>query len=267
MNPIMLDLGIVQIYWYSFFIFLGLLIGGALALKEAKRFKIPENVMINYFFYLIPIVLIGARIYYVLFNLDYYASNLISILKVWEGGLAIHGGIIAGVIWTIIYMKKYEINIIKITDIMCVSLILGQAIGRWGNFFNQEAFGSAVSLDYLKSLHLPKFIIDNMFIEGEYHHPTFLYESFFCLIGFIVLILIRRLKFIRNGQITATYFIIYGILRFNIEALRTDSLMLGGVKMAQIVSILMVIIGIGLFIYSMNKYPYNNKEDYSKTQF
>ena len=105
MNPIMLDLGIVQIYWYSFFIFLGLLIGGALALKEAKRFKIPENVMINYFFYLIPIVLIGARIYYVLFNLDYYASNLISILKVWEGGLAIHGGIIAGVIWTIIYMR------------------------------------------------------------------------------------------------------------------------------------------------------------------
>ena len=267
MNPVMIDLGFIQIYWYSFLIFLGLLIGGYLALKESKKFKIPEPLMINYFFYLIPIVLIGARIYYVLFNLDYYLPNLISIFKVWEGGLAIHGGIIAGIIWTIIYMNKYKIPVIKITDIMCVSLILGQAIGRWGNFFNQEAFGSEVTFNYLKSLHLPRFIIDNMYVDGAYHHPTFLYESFFCLLGFIILLIIRKLKFIRNGQITATYFVIYGIIRFNIEALRTDSLMLGGVKMAQLISIVMMLFGAGLFLYSINKHPYNKREDFSHIQF
>ncbi len=267
MNPIMIDLGIVQIHWYSFFIFISLLIGGYLALKESKKFKIPEPLMINYFFYLIPIVLIGARIYYVLFNLDYYGSNLISIFKVWEGGLAIHGGIIAGIIWTVYYMNKYKIPVLKISDIMCVSLILGQAIGRWGNFFNQEAFGSEVTINYLKSLHLPNFIIDNMYIDGAYHHPTFLYESFFCLLGFIVLLIIRKLKFIRNGQITATYCLIYGIIRFNIEALRTDSLMLGGVKMAQIISIVMMLFGAGLFLYSINKHPYNKREDFSHIQF
>ena len=124
MNPIFLDLGIVKIYWYSVMIFLGLLIGGWLALREAKKWKIPEDLMINYFFFLVPIALIGARLYYVLFNLDYYSNDLMAILRVWEGGLAIHGGIIAGILWTLFYTKKYKVNFFRMTDIMVVSLLV-----------------------------------------------------------------------------------------------------------------------------------------------
>ncbi len=271
MSPIFLDLGIIKIYWYSVMIFIALLIGGILALKEAKRWKIPEDLMINYFFFLIPITLIGARVYYVLFNLDYYSTNWISIFRVWEGGLAIHGGIIAGILWTIFYTKKYKVNFFRMTDIIAVSLILGQAIGRWGNFFNHEAYGSIVSLDFLNKLHLPNFIIDNMYIEGAYHHPTFLYESIWCLLGFVLLLIVRKYKYTKIGQVTAIYFIWYGFGRFFIEGLRTDSLMLGGMKMAQLISLVMILIGISMLIIfqkkSVFKNQYNNKENTNDINF
>ena len=230
MNPIFLDLGIISIYWYSILIFAALLIGGWLALREARKWKIPEDYMINYFFFLVPIVLIGARIYYVIFEWSYYSGNIVEIFKVWEGGLAIHGGIIAGILWTLIYTKKYKISFFRLTDIMVVSLMLGQAIGRWGNFINAEAYGPATTLEFLNNLHLPKFIIDGMFINGTYYQPAFLYESILCLIGFIVLLIMRRSKYIKVGNLTAIYFMWYGAIRFFIEALRTDSLMLGNFK-------------------------------------
>lgn len=271
MNPIFLDLGIIQIHWYSVMIFIGLLVGGVLALNEAKKWKIPEDLMINYFFFLVPIALIGARLYYVLFNLDYYSNDLISIFRVWEGGLAIHGGIIAGILWTLFYTKKYKVNFFRMTDIMVVSLIIGQAIGRWGNFFNQEAYGAVTTLEFLNKLHLPNFIIDNMYINGAYHHPTFLYESIFCLIGFIILLIIRRYKYIKIGQITSLYFVWYGIVRFFIEGSRTDSLMLGSIKMAQLVSIFMIVLGILMFLIfqkkSVFKNQYNNKENTDDIKF
>ena len=259
MNPIFLDLGVIKIYWYSVMIFFGLLVGGVLAIKEAKRWKIPEDLMINYFFFLVPLVLIGARLYYVLFNLDYYSNDWVSILKVWEGGLAIHGGIIVGILWTLFYTKKYKVNFFRMTDIMVVSLIIGQAIGRWGNFFNQEAYGPVTTLEFLNGLHLPKFIVDNMFIDDAYHQPTFLYESIWCLIGFIVLLFLRRYKYIKIGQITGIYFIWYGIGRFFIEGLRTDSLMLGSLKMAQLVSIIMILIGALLIIIFQKKSVFKNQ--------
>lgn len=248
MDPIFLDLGVIQIYWYSVMIFLGLLVGGTLVLSESKKWYIPEDFMINMFFFLIPIAFVGARLYYVLFNFDYYSSNLLSIVKVWEGGLAIHGGIIAGVLWILLYCKKYKINSVRILDIMSVGLIIGQAIGRWGNFFNKEAYGSIVSLEFLQNLHLPTFIIDGMLINGNYYHPTFLYESLWCLVGFIILLIVRRLKYIKIGQIASVYLIWYGIGRFFIEGLRTDSLMFGTLKAAQFVSISMIIIGIILIL-------------------
>ncbi len=271
MNPIFLDLGIIKIYWYSVMIFIGLLIGGILALQEAKKWKIPEDLMINYFFFLVPIALIGARLYYVLFNLDYYSNDWLAILRVWEGGLAIHGGIIAGILWTLFYTKKYKVHFFRMTDIMVVSLIIGQAIGRWGNFFNQEAYGSATTLEFLTHLHIPKFIIDNMYINGTYYQPTFLYESLWCLIGFILLLIIRRYRYIKIGQITSLYFIWYGLGRFFIESLRTDSLMLGNLKMAQIISIIMIILGILMLIIfqkkSVFKNQYNNQENAEKVNF
>lgn len=253
MNPIFLEIGPIQIYWYSIFVLLGFLIGGFLAIKEAKRFDISKEFMVNMFFYLVPIVIIGARLYYVLFNLDYYLANPIKILMIWEGGLAIHGGIIAGLLFVLFYTKKYKVSFTRILDILVVSLIIGQAIGRWGNFFNGEAYGPVVSLEFLQKLPLPKFIIEGMYIGGEYHHPTFLYESIWCLIGFVIMFIYRYTKYLKLGQLTSFYLIWYGIERFFVESLRTDSLMLGSFKIAQIISILMVVIGIIILIIIKRK--------------
>jgi len=248
MNPIMFSIAGIQIHWYSVTMFLAILIGGYLVLKESKKFKISDEFMINLFFYLIPIALIGARIYYVIFNLDYYTQDLTSIFKVWEGGLAIHGGLIAGVLFIIFYTKKHKINTLRILDFMVVGLIIGQAIGRWGNFFNSEAHGPVTTLETLQNLFIPEFIIDGMNIGGNYYHPTFLYESLWCIIGFIMLIIIRRFKYLKIGQLTSVYLVWYGIGRFIIEGMRTDSLMFGTLKIAQLVSILMIIFGIISFI-------------------
>lgn len=261
MNSVLLDLGFIKIYWYSFLIFIAALITGTIAINEAKRRGFKENFMINYFFYLIPLGIIGARLYYVIFNFSAYQNNLIDIFKVWEGGLAIHGGIIVGIVFTYFYTKKYNIHLFSLTDIAAVSIILAQAIGRWGNFFNQEAYGSKTTLTFLENLHLPKFIIDGMYINGSYYQPTFLYESLWCILGFIILILIRKYKKLILGHLTSIYLIWYGIGRLFIESLRTDSLMLGSLKVAQLVSITMIVVGIIIIVVTSIS---NNKKYYYK---
>lgn len=255
MNPIFLKIGNIIIYWYSVILLIAFVVGCLLILKEAKKQGIPKDILEDFIFYTIPICLIGARIYYVLFEFEYYSKYPGDIIKVWEGGLAIHGGIIAGFFCLIYFTKKNKINMLKMLDILVVSLILGQIIGRWGNFMNGEAFGPTTSLNFLKSLHLPKFIIDGMYIEEAYHHPTFLYESLWNLIGFIAMLIIRNTKINRLGLLTSIYFIWYGIGRFLIESLRTDSLMFLNIRIAQVISILFILIGIGVFIYSKKKYP------------
>lgn len=249
MNKIALDLGPIQIYWYSICIFLGMLVACILIYKEAKKQKIEENFLTNLTFYTIIIGILGARLYYVLFNLSYYLSNPIEIFKIWNGGLAIHGGIIAGLIFLVIYCKKNHVKILKMLDIIVVGLIIAQAIGRWGNFFNGEAYGPVTTYNHLKSLLIPEFVINGMNILGEYHHPTFLYESLWCTVGFIVMLLVRKFyKKIHPGDLTGLYLVWYGIIRFIIEGMRTDSLMLGPIKMAQIVSIVFILSGITLWL-------------------
>ena len=244
MYIVFLNLGFIKIYWYAVLILLSFLIGGYLALKQAKKQKISLTFMNDYCFYLIPVSILGARIYFVLFNLDYYSNNLLSVLKVWEGGLAIHGGIIAALLFTYIYTKKHEEKFLELTDILCIPLLLGQAIGRWGNFLNQEAYGPEIGLDKLQSFNIPQFIIDGMHIGGVHYTPTFLYESIWCIIGFTLFLIIRKFSNTRKyGIITSLYLIWYGIGRFFIEGLRQDSLMLGEYKIAQLVSIGMIIIG------------------------
>lgn len=257
MNPIFLDLGFVKIYYYSVILLVAFLLGGFVGIKEAKKHNISKETMLDLYFYLIVFSLIGARIYYVIFNLDYYLQDPISIIKVWEGGEAIHGGIIAGVITIYYFGKKHKLNPIKLTDILAVSLALGQAIGRWGNFMNGEAHGPITTLSHLKDMHIPHFIINGMYIEGNYYIPTFLYESLFCLILFVTLYIIRKRKNTKIGLITSLYLIFYGIERFIVEGLRTDSLMLLNLKMAQLVSIIMIIIGISLLIKSFKNKKYN----------
>lgn len=253
MNRVFLHLGSINIYWYSVMILLGVIIGMYIALKESKKEKLYEYFE-NLIFEVLLFGIIGARLYYVIFNFSIYKSNLLSIFKIWEGGLAIYGGIIGGLIAIIYNAKKHQKSIIKTTDIIAPGLIIAQAIGRWGNFFNQEAHGGIASYSFLKKLHLPKFIIDGMYIDGNYYHPTFLYESMWCLLGFITLLIIRKVTKRKKGIVTYSYFIWYGIGRFFIEGLRTDSLYLGSLRISQVVSVIIVIIGIiGLIKENLKK--------------
>ena len=256
MNKVLLDLGFIEIRWYSFFIFLAIVTACFFIFREAKKKNMEEEKLIDLIFYGLIFGILGARIYYVLFNLSYYLKNPLEIFQIWNGGLAIHGGIIAGLIVIWHYTKKHKINMNLLIDMFVPGLIIGQAIGRWGNFFNQEAFGRIVELTTLKNMHLPKFIINGMYINGAYREPTFFYESILCLIGFIILMIIRKTKKNKTGQLSAIYLIWYGIIRLIIESLRSDSLMLGPIKVAQLVSITFIIIGIIVFIKSKNSKKY-----------
>ena len=259
MNPELINLFGLSIRWYSVLILIGAALGIFILKKEAQRFEMSWDFVFNLSFWTLIFGIIGARIYFVIFHWSEYSSDLLEIFKVWNGGLAIHGGLIAGAITAFFYCKKNKANTLKVIDMALPSVILAQAIGRWGNFFNGEAHGIATSLAKLQSLHIPRFIIDGMYIDGVYYHPTFLYESLLNLICFIVLMVLRRNKKIRLGIITGIYFMWYGVVRFFIESLRTDALMLGSLRMAQVISIVLFIIGLVLVILSHKKDKYNKE--------
>ena len=269
MNRVAVDFGVFQIYWYSIFIIIGMMVGMFFVYSEAKKKNITDVTITNLIFYTILVSIIGARLYYVAFHWDYYSIHSLEIFEIWNGGLAIHGAIIIGGAFLISYCFRKKLDILMLLDICCVGLIIGQAIGRWGNFFNQEAYGSAVSLEFLEGLHLPQFIIDGMHIGLNYYHPTFLYESIWCIIGFVILLVIRRRRYIKTGQIFGVYCMWYGLGRFFIEGLRTDSLMLGSLKMAQIVSVGMFLVGLFFFVRRFKGGRFDhlyNKEGVSSSQ-
>jgi phosphatidylglycerol:prolipoprotein diacylglycerol transferase len=255
MNPIAFSVFGFEIYWYSLLILSAFVIGFFLVKHEIKKhYDIDNDTIYDYFFYLIPIAILGARLYYVIFEWNLYKSNPIEALKIWNGGLAIHGGLIASITFTYFYCKKKHINLFRFMDIIVPALTLGQAIGRWGNFFNQEAYGPVVNVSVLNNLHIPNFIVDGMYINGFYHHPTFLYESLTCFVIFIIIMLFRKFdKKLKVGTQVGIYFIIYGIERFLVESLRQDSLMIGSLKVAQLVSVLMFIAGIVFIVMSFKK--------------
>ena len=272
MNPILISIGNIQIRWYSVLILTAFVIAYFIIRNRCKKENLDVALVSDLCCYLIIVAILGARIYYCLFNLDYYLMDPLSILKIWEGGLAIHGGVIAGIIFCYFYTKKKKLDLVKILDVIAPALVLGQAIGRWGNFFNSEAYGPVTSLKTLQHLHIPRFIIDGMYIDGTYHHPTFFYESLGCIIIFILLIVFRNKM--KKGQVTGTYFILYGIIRFLIESLRQDSLMLGNLKVAQLVSIIAILFGLYLFIkpylrsnYDKQKVGHNTKGRTKKRVF
>ena len=264
-DPVIFELFGFEIRWYSVLILTGVIIAYFLINSESKRFHYNKEFIFNLMFYTLIIGIIGARLYYVLFNLDYYSHHLKEILMIWNGGLAIHGGIIFGLITIIVYTKIKKVNTFKILDIFAPALIIAQAIGRWGNFFNGEAYGSIVEYKTLVNMKIiPSIIIDNMYINNAYHLPMFYFESLLCIIGFLILLFFRRRKFIKNGQVFSIYLIWYGIIRFFIEAFRTDSLMLSSLRIAQVVSILMVLVGIIIIIIQSRKPKLEelyNKED------
>lgn len=262
MNPEMFSIGSFSLRWYSFFILVGIMLGLIIAAVEEKRKGFPKDFVIDLGFWLILAGIVGARAYYVLFNLDYYLKEPLQIFATWNGGLAIHGGIIGGLIALIIFCKKKNIEVIRACDLAVPSLIIAQAIGRWGNFFNSEAHGPLTTLAYLKDMNIPDFVIKGMYINGNYYIPTFYYESLWCILGFIILMVLRYvLKKHNKGILTSVYLIWYGIGRVYIESLRTDSLMLGNIKIAQLVSILSIVVGIVVLIFSIIRYCKENKKE------
>jgi len=177
----------------------------------------------------VPSAIIGARIYFVAFKWDEYKNNLVDVFKIWNGGIAIYGALIGAMICGVIYFRYKGYNPWRIMDICAPSLIAGQLIGRWGNFVNQEAYGGPTDESFLReTLHLPGWIVNQMNVDGVFHHPTFLYESLWNLVGLILLVVLRRRAFVRAGEVLMGYFIWYSIGRFYIEGLRTDSLAFDG---------------------------------------
>ena len=260
MNRVAFNIIGFNVYYYSLCILLGVIVAYILITREGKKQGLPKEFISDLIFYTLIIGILGARVYYCVFNLDYYLANPSEILKIYNGGLAIHGGVIAGLIFVYFYTKKKNVSFIKILDIVAPAVIIAQSFGRWGNFFNQEAHGGITTYQDLKNMHIPEFIINGMHIEGKYYYPTFFFESIWCLIGFMILMIARRNKNLRKGFQIGFYFIWYGIGRFFIEAFRTDSLMLFGLKIAQIVSLIGIIIGIIIIVTNRNKKYYNEME-------
>ena len=260
MNRVAFNIFGFNVYYYSLCILLGVIVAYILITREGKKQGLTKEFTSDLIFYTLIIGILGARVYYCVFNLDYYLANPSEILKIYNGGLAIHGGVIAGLVFVYFYTKKKNISFIKILDIIAPAVIIAQSFGRWGNFFNQEAHGEITTYQNLKNMHIPEFIINGMHIEGKYYYPTFFFESIWCLIGFIILMIARKNKNLRKGFQIGFYFIWYGIGRFFIEAFRTDSLMFFGLKIAQIVSLIGIIIGIIIIVTNRNKKYYNEME-------
>lgn len=252
MNRIAIDLGFATIYWYAIFILTGITCAYLLGRKLAKEKNISLQHFDNLIFYGLIISIIATRLYYVIFNWELYADDLTKIVTEFGSGLAIHGGIIGAFSWTYFYCKKEKINMWDTFDIGATGFLIAQSIGRWGNFINQEAHGPATTKEFLEGLYLPEFIVEGMNISGIYYHPTFLYESIWNFIGFLIAFFGRKVLFRRKGDVFCFFLIWYSFIRFFIEALRTDSLMLGDFKVAQIVSVLGIILGVILLFRKSN---------------
>lgn len=249
LDKVFLELGPLSIKWYGVLIGVGVLLGLWLAIREGKRRGIHEETFMDIVLIAVPSAILGARIYYVLFEFDYYSKHLNEIPQIWNGGLAIHGGLIGAFIASYIFAKKKGLSFWKLADIAAPSILVGQMLGRWGNFMNQEAHGGEVTRSFLEGLHLPTWIINQMYIDGTYYHPTFLYESLWSLLGIILLLSLRKVN-LRRGEMFLTYLIWYSVGRYFIEGLRTDSLMLTEtIRMAQFISILIIVVAIIVLVY------------------
>lgn len=253
-----------DIYWYGIFIGLGVILGVLLALHEAKRTGQNPDTYLDFIIYAMIIAIIGARLYYVIFSWDFYSQHPEKIFAIREGGLAIYGGIIGGVLTAIVYSHLKKKSFWVMADTMAPSLILGQMLGRWGNFFNKEAFGGFTDnlfamryqLSQVRASDVTPDILQNLVtVNGVDYiqvHPTFLYESMWSLCVFIILLILQRKKKF-NGQVCATYFFGYALGRVWIEGLRTDQLCIGNVPVSQALSAVLIIASVVLYVYCKKK--------------
>ncbi len=236
-----------DVYWYGVLIALGILSAVILCTYLAKKQNLSGDNILDIVLWGAPLAIVCARLYYCIFRWEHYVTNPLDIFKIWEGGLAIYGGIFGAVAAGYAYCRYKKIEWKKMFDVCLPGVMLGQAIGRWGNFVNHEAFGTETTLPWRMEL----------ITNGGTHmyvHPTFLYESLWNLCGVVLLVMLNKRKK-ADGEVCFTYFIWYGIGRFFIEGLRTDSLYWGPFRISQVVALLTA--GLGLYLlYRLKK---NNK--------
>lgn len=238
-----LSLGSITITWYALFILTGAMLAYFLSIRTLKKWGYETAMFEDFFIWMLPIGIVGARIYYVLFEWEMYVSDPIRILYIWEGGLAIHGGLIAAIGFGLWYFRNKAIDGLRVMDAIFPNILIAQAIGRWGNFINQEAYGRIVSEAYFDSF--PSFIKDQMLISNAYREPTFLYESLLNLLGWVLIRFVyKRFGRRKRGDLAFAYLAWYGVVRLWIESMRTDALMVGSLKMAQLVSLLGIVVGV-----------------------
>ncbi len=241
---IILRIGSFELHWYSLTMFLGIAFGYWHIGKQMKKYcGYDQSFFDDLYFYCILVGIAGARLWYVLFSPDNYLyfKDPLSVFKTWEGGLAIQGVIVAVALFLIFYLKKKKMDPLRFFDLAMPTMLFSQAIGRWGNFFNQEAYGTVVSENFYK--YFPQFIKVGMFIDGQYRLPTFLLEAFFNILGFILIYtVIKKYLIKKRGDYAYWYLLWTGVVRFFIEIYRTDNLMIGSLKSAQVVSVLYVLI-------------------------
>ncbi|MGG7161868.1 prolipoprotein diacylglyceryl transferase [Clostridium baratii] len=251
-NPVAFEVFGFEVMWYGILIGIGVVLAFILAYFNTKRKNLNFDILIDLFLVCFPCAIVGARAYYVIFEWNNYKDNLVDIFNIRQGGLAIHGGLIGAFLAAYIYTRIKKINFLAYADLVAPSIILAQAMGRWGNFMNSEAHGDVVSYEFISKF--PKFIQNGMYINGQYYHPTFLYESIWdVLVCIILVIILNKLKKGYEGIVISSYMILYSLGRFFIEGLRTDSLMFMGLRVAQLISLALMILGVIFIIYILKR--------------
>ncbi len=270
LDPILFNIGPLTLYKYAFMILIGVIVALYFGIKEGERIGIDKSLILDGLIIILPLAILGARFWYILFDGAHNFSHFFPF-----AGLAIHGGIAVALIGTYVFAKKRQVSLFKLYDVLAPGLLIGQIFGRWGNFFNQEAHGGIIggvtqqgqmmlSLDAQRSflsntLRLPNFIVNQIYgssymANTAYYHPTFLYESVWNIVGLSIMLILRRTKYLRSGDLIGFYLMWYSFGRYFIEILRTDALMFfnTSLRSAQLTSILLF--GLGLFIILLNHY-------------
>jgi phosphatidylglycerol:prolipoprotein diacylglycerol transferase len=247
-------LGPIVIHWYGILLTTGIVLGYLIALKRSKEYGIAVHHIENLMLLLVPIGIIGARLYHVVLTWEYYRNNLFQIINIPAGGLAIHGAIIACAFTVIIYTRIHRLNPLTLLDLGAPQILIGQFIGRWGNFFNQELYGKPTDLPW-KIYISPENRLPQYY-HYQYFHPTFLYESLLDLTFYLILFFLsKRVRDKPSGIVFGGYLISYGLIRIITESIRIDSEYLFGIKFPIIVSSLFIVIGAGLIIYLLKHKP------------
>ena len=244
-----LSIGPLNIHWYGLIIACGLMLAVIYGIRRCLQFGFTVDDLTDGVLCIVPFAILCARLYYCIFQWDSYKDNLLSILYIWKGGLAIYGGVIGAAIGIVVFCRIKKIRVGAVLDITSLGFLIGQSIGRWGNFFNREAFGAET--DSLLRMGLYKVVLENGVILDSmtmhYYHPTFLYESLWNAVGFVALhFLSKKRRF--DGQIALGYLAWYGLGRAIIEGLRTDSLMIGPFRVSQLLAAVSCLVGVGMLI-------------------